>query len=178
MTCSTATAPACNAGVCGAAGCESPKATCGNACCSVYGNPTSLGGTGTYTGGTLCVRPVTVGAAGDLVDIGVIGITPGIDVVFGLYADNGGTPGALVAETGESVLVNGPLLLATPATPVSAASYWIAVEFNGTASVVESPTTTVTAYCATLTFSPTLPAAFPAETSYSGRMASWYVLVE
>ena len=154
--------------------------TCGNACCNEYGNVSSLGGTGTYTTGSICVRPVTIGAGGSLVDIGIIGSAAGVDVVMGLYtsAPVTGTPFELVAQTGESALVAGAELLPTPAMAVAAGSYWIAASFDGTATVVESPTATVTAYCATATFSPTLPAAFPVSTSYTGREASWYVLVE
>jgi hypothetical protein len=174
------TGQTCSAGECtGPTGCTSPQVTCGSACCDVYGNPTSLGGTGTYTTGAICVRPVTITAAGSLVDIGIIDSTSGGDFVMGLYTSSStGTPGDLVAQTGEAVLTSGTQLLPTSVTAVTAGDYWIAASFAGTATVVESPTATVTAYCATVTFTPTLPSAFPASTAYTGRLANWYVLVE
>jgi hypothetical protein len=160
-------------------GCNSPEVSCGNACCNVYGNSTSLGGTGTYDAGAICVRPVTITAAGTLEDIGIIGSSAGVDFVMGLYTNTTtGTPGDLVAQTAETLTTSGTLVLPTPATSVAAGSYWIAASFNGTDTVVESATATVTAYCATVVFSATLPAVFPASTAYTGREASWYVLVE
>jgi hypothetical protein len=151
---------------------------CNAGCCSVYGNPTSFGGTGTYTAVSACVRPVTVAAGGTLVDFGIIGITPGVQTVMGLYTDSGGAPGTLVVQTAEAALVDGPLLIPVTATPISAGSYWIAAEFDGTAEVDESPSTTVTAYCDTTPFSATLPATFGASLPYTGRLANWYVLVQ
>jgi len=98
---------------------------------------------------------------------------------MGLYTNSStGTPGDLVAQTGEALLTSGTQLLPTPTTAVPAGSYWIAASFAGAATVVESPTATVTAYCATATFSPTLPSLFPVSTAYTGRLANWYVLVE
>jgi len=150
----------------------------GNSCCNVYGHPTPLGGSGTYTAPALCVRPVTVTTGGTLIDIGMIGITTGVDVVMGLYADSGGAPGALVAGSPEVPLLNGPVVVPVPSTAISAGAYWIAAEFSATASVEEDPSATVTAYCSSTAFVPILPNPFPASTSYAGRVANWYVLVE
>jgi len=144
----------------------------------VYGNSAPLGGTGNYTSASLCVRPVTIAEAGKLVDIGILGTAAGTDVVMGLYTNNAGVPGTLVAQTGVGALTNGPTVLPTPLTAVAAGSYFIAAEFTGNATVVESPTATATSYCSTQAFAATMPATFPAVASYVGRLADWYLLVE
>jgi hypothetical protein len=155
---------------------------CGTACCQVYGNATSLGGTGMYTGtAVLCVRSVTIGEVGFLEDIGLLGDSTGVDIVAGLYTNGPTGPATLVAQTSETALTTGTMILPVTVTaPVTSTTYWIAIEFSGDATVVESAATTVTAYCATTltAFSPTLPTTFPADEEYSGREANWFVLVE
>jgi hypothetical protein len=126
---------------------------------------------------------VVIGEEGILEDIGLFGDSSGVDIVAGLYTSTGtgGGPGTLVAQTGETALAAETMVLpVTDPAVVSATTYWIAVEFSGDATVVESDTVTVPAYCATAlgAFSPTLPSTFPADEEYSGREASWFVLVD
>jgi hypothetical protein len=151
---------------------------CGSDCCSVYGDSTSLGGSGNYGAGDLCVRPVTIGKGGTLVDIGILSYTPGVEVVLGLYSDSAGAPDELIAQTAVAVVPDGALVVPTPPTAVSAGSYWIATWFDASATVDESATETVTAYCTSEAFTSTLPATFPSSYPYTGREANWYLLVE
>jgi hypothetical protein len=143
----------------------------------VYGYATPLGGTGVYSASSMCVRPVTIGQNGSVVDLGIIAPTAGVGVVMGLYTDSAGVPGTLVVETAEATLTGATLTIATPPTPVAAGNYWVAVLFNGTTTVDEDPSVTVVAYCAGTSFGPTLPASFPTSPSYTGRLADFYVLV-
>jgi hypothetical protein len=151
--------------------------SCGGACCSVYGNPTAFSGTGGYTADELCVRPVTIAQSGKVAGLGIITSTSAAGVRLGLYADSAGAPGALVTQTSAGTLDGSALVLSTPLTPVAPGTYWIALFFDAAATVLEDRTTTVTSYCTTATFG-TMPATFPAVTSYQGGPANLYVLVQ
>jgi hypothetical protein len=123
---------------------------------------------------------VSILTTGTVEDLALIAQTTGTHVVMGLYADNGGVPGALVTQTAEGTLNGGALVLpTTSAAGVAATTFWIAAVFDGSATVDEDRTaTSVTAYCATMTFGTTLPSPFPTTTSYQGSPANWYVLVK
>jgi hypothetical protein len=69
-----------------------------------------------------------IARAGTLVALGmqtVIGAgDQAVDMRFGLYADGGGVPQALIAQTGELTTVHGPTEGATTPTAIAAGEYW------------------------------------------------------
>jgi hypothetical protein len=166
----------CEAGTC-AVGCDATHIACDGACCAAYGNVTKLSSSGNYSANALCTRPLTIAFAGTLASLGVISVSSGTQIALGLYTDDAGTPGTLVAQTSAGTLNGGTLVLPAPNTPLAAGKYWFAASFSASTSVVEDPTT-VTAYCTTSTFGGAFPSPYPSVTSYSGRIANFFVLVK
>lgn len=111
---------------------------CGKACqiataCSTGSCNVKLGSTGTL--GEACVGdptqfqayPVTVSAPITVTSLGlnIIQWSAQYDLWIGLYANNGGKPGALVVATKALITGNGAKDLPVTATNIAAGTYWI-----------------------------------------------------
>jgi hypothetical protein len=121
------------AGSAGAASCGT-LSTAFNAGCPVkYGHATAFSPCNVYEGviqsGILVATPVAL-SAGTVTALGLISTQSGV-VTMALYSSNeSGAPLSRLVQTASSDITSGPNELLIPPTPVSNATYWIAVEIE------------------------------------------------
>jgi hypothetical protein len=88
---------------------------------------------------------VTSGASSSVVALGAQTIEGGLSIRLGLYADAGGKPGTLLAQTGSLTTVAGGVTegMVTPAAVAAGTAYWVMVLAQTSMHLAtESPTVT------------------------------------
>ena len=152
-----------------------------DATASSYGDGASASGTsGVHAPNFILGQQLTLGSAITLTGLG-IGLDSGSgNVVMALYEDNGGSPGALVAQTGSSAVSSGSNTLALSGGYVSLAAgdYWLMKVHDDVAYVTESSAdgTANTSSWGAFTYSASVPdPAGTGDTLVDHRMALWLV---
>ncbi|MCB9744440.1 MAG: hypothetical protein H6740_17715 [Alphaproteobacteria bacterium] len=113
---------------------------------------------------TLIAQALTLPDALDLTHVNVFGHAAGGQLQVGVYADNGGEPGALLAQTAAAQLQAGAQQLAlTSATPVPAGPLHLAVLADQLLRPGQASATPVASWRRGLSFGEALPATFSSE---------------
>jgi hypothetical protein len=126
-------------------------------------------------GNLLIAQPATLAAQGTLQSLSFYVTTTGSDLVLGVYKDNGGSPGALVAQTAQFTPVKGWNTQPTTTTPTLAAgNYWLCYfPSSNTLGFVKQDGGVPNAFFKTLSFSATLPATYPTAKGFFTASTVW-----
>jgi hypothetical protein len=133
---------------------------CQSAVCaaSFFGTGNTEAGPTTVTIGAsmLAGSSVTSGATSSLVAVGVQTIEAGTKMRLGVYSDNAGKPGTLLAQTAElTTVANAATEGALPSTAVTAGTrYWIMVLTNATIDLGAETATVTWYYTSSTTYGP------------------------
>jgi hypothetical protein len=170
----SALASGCQIGVC-----EGPSGTCvaqgPTADCTVTYGPTGIEVTVPHSPGMLLLRHVFVQTPVQLSHIGVLAATAGAQVRLGVYADVGGSPGNLLAQTATATLVAGTNEVAAPSTALSPGDYWIAMETDVGVDLHTVYWDQVVTKSTPLSFGAPFPDPFPATGTQYGSRVSVYL---
>lgn len=142
-----------------------------------YGNYNEFASVSGHSPDYLLGSKITVSADCTLSHLCVIGKVAGPQMKLALYADSGGSPGALVASTPATVLavgLNEVPLAASIALP--AGDYWFMANYDVTAHVGFSTANAaaVVKYC-TLSFASAMPDPFPDPNTYNGQEFNYFI---
>lgn len=125
---------------------------------SFFGTGNTKAGTATVTIGAnmLAGSSVTSGASSNLVAVGVQTIEAGTKMRLGVYADNAGKPGTLLAQTAElTTVANAATEGALPSTAITAGTrYWIMVLTNNTIDLAAETATVTWYFTSSTTYGP------------------------
>lgn len=146
-----------------------------------YGNTQMLTKPGPFTPGILVGMPIVVPASGKLRKLGFLSAGAGPSIKIGIYADVGGTPGALVAQIPATAILQGrnEVPLATPVN-LAAGTYWFMAVYSADGTVYYQNNAGAGAVVKDvgLPFANELPATFPAgHGTYTGQSFDYYLVV-
>jgi hypothetical protein len=163
--------------------------TCGNTCdqgllcadgaCAItntHGNDQEFNEGNTSTANYLLGNSVYL-PAGKVTHLSLIAKQGGQKVKLALYADQGGNPGALVAQTPETDVQVGNLEISVgDAVDVAAGDYWLLAVYDQDASVgIDTSDPNEPVKYISLNFANPLPDPLPGAQSYNGQTLNYYV---
>jgi len=145
-----------------------------------YGYPTIVGGIyPAVSSDFLLGFAINVPQAMQLTHVGIIDRPTNItNAMIGVYANNGGTPGALLAESGPIAMTGAGDNLIPVINPVQLdpASYWFMVNYQYPGGAPYAPGNfTVPIRYVAMAYGTPLPANFPAASVYNGIPMTYYL---
>jgi hypothetical protein len=103
---------------------------------------------------------VTIPATTMVTGLGMIGNPGGGNAIMALYADAGGMPTLLLAQSEQATIGNGVNVLPMSPLSLSAGSYWLMAEFSATSTLCNDGGTSNTLIFGSATFGSALPLNF------------------
>jgi len=145
---------------------------------SVYGNSVEFPNTSNHTPGYLLGSEINVSDTITAVAAGIIFKADGYNADVGIYTDNGGAPGQLVAQTGIfAVTSTGAVETPFTSNPIlPAGNYWFMATYDqeGYVGIDFSPAPQVDYI--SFNFGDPLPTNYPSPNVYNGQQFNYYIV--
>lgn len=144
-----------------------------------YGHPTAFTTSGGFSPNYLLGEKITVAAPGHLKAFGFISMAVGPNIQIGLYLDAGGAPGALFTSLPSTPIQNGVNEVQVAPLQLDAGDYWFEADYSALGSVGQDQAGAgdVPIDYISFTFGGSLPATFPAPTTYNANHFNYYLVV-
>jgi hypothetical protein len=127
--------------------------------CSNLGFSSISGGSGAKTNNFIEALSFTVSSSVTITSLSMrIDTTGGGNTVLGLYSDNSGAPGTLLASGVINDTVSSWNTVAVTPVAISAGNYWLAFDNSSSTTLFDQGTGSVTNYQLTYAYNGTLPA--------------------
>ena len=143
------------------------------------GYATPYANQGSFTPGYLLGIKLVVPTAGHLRGIGFYSPVVGPNIQIGIYNDNNGAPGTLIAQLAPRAIAMGANEIVIPPVAITAGNLWFMAVYDQTGHVGREGvgTNDDTIYYTTFTYGGTLPTTFPTPQTQGSDHFNYYVLV-
>ncbi|MBW2458739.1 MAG: hypothetical protein JRI68_29845 [Deltaproteobacteria bacterium] len=142
----------------------------------LYGYSTEFSTASSHSANYLLGNAIMVSSAMTLTHLSLISKQAGPNVKAGLYTDQSGNPGTLVASVGSTPVVVGVNELAVSPMSLPAGTYWFMAVFSASASVgIQHNVTSDVVMYTSHSFASALPTTFPSPSTYTGQGFNYYV---